>query len=310
MDEAISFAEREASLWKYQVSHNALLRSYAEQVGAREPISLPIEFFKHFPLQCGEWEPEARFASSGTTGQQPSQHLVRDLSWYEKNTLRGFHAYFPSQPYCILGLLPSYLERGNSSLVHMVRHWIDDFGLAGSGFFLHDMDALRNAIQAAKAKGFPILLIGVAYALLDFAEAEPSPLPTNTIVMETGGMKGRRKELIRTELHQILRQSFELETIYSEYGMTELLSQAYSGEDGRFRPAPSMRAYVSDIHLNRLVQPPGVVGRLNLVDLANLDTCAFIATDDLGRMHPDGSFEVLGRLDTAEMRGCNLMYEG
>ncbi|MEM7654860.1 MAG: acyl transferase [Bacteroidota bacterium] len=308
--EALPFAEREALLWQYQNAHNPVLRAYCDALGTTEPISLPIAFFKQYPLQTKTWEPEHRFASSGTTGQQPSQHLVRSLADYGANTLQGFHRFFPEQRYVILGLLPSYLERGNSSLVYMVQHWIQTFGLPGSGFFLDDFEALRKAVRTAEANGQPILLIGVAFALLDLAEDAALPLPPNTIVLETGGMKGRRKELVREALHRRLKASFGLPTIYSEYGMTELLSQAYSDERGRFRPSPTLRAWVSDVHLDRLVQPPGIVGRLHLVDLANLDSCGFIATDDLGRMHPDGTFEVLGRLDTAEMRGCSLMYEG
>ena len=254
------------------------------------------------------WDAKTIFESSGTTGQTPSRHFVRDTELYEKNVLDGFYHFFPKKKYRILALLPSYIERGNSSLVYMVKTWMDHFGTEGSGFYLDDFEALQNAIQAGNEAGESIILIGVSFALLDLAEKGTVQVPKGTIVIETGGMKGRRKELIRRELHETLKEGLGIDKIHSEYGMTELMSQAYTVESGRFRCASTMQVFVSDIHLNRLIEKPGVAGRLHIVDLANLHTCAFIATDDIGRMHEDGSFEVLGRLDSAEMRGCNLMY--
>ncbi|MEZ4772804.1 MAG: acyl transferase [Bacteroidia bacterium] len=301
------FAGLEAELWAFQYRHNPVIHAFCRELGTNKQVSVPIGFFKHFEMKTGEWTPETNFYSSGTTGQIPSQHPVKDLSLYEKNSLEGFFSFFPRQPYRILGLLPSYLERSGSSLVHMVKTWIAAFGLPGSGFYLHDFESLRIALKESEAAGERILLIGVAYALLDFAEEMGIQLPPDAIVIETGGMKGRKEEIIREELHARLKAGFGLPHIYSEYGMTELLSQAYTDHTGRFRPAPTMRVYVSDIHLNRLIEPAGISGRLHIVDLANVYSCAFIATDDIGRIYPDGTFEVLGRLDTAEMRGCSLM---
>ncbi|WNJ20864.1 acyl transferase [Pontibacter sp. G13] len=297
-------------LWAHQSQTVPQIRQFCEVLGTDARQSMPISFFKHFELKDGHWEPEAIFGSSGTTGQTPSRHFVKDLESYRINARRGFEAFFPAGDYQILALLPSYLERGNSSLVRMVQNWIEDFGLPGSGFFLDDFNALRTQIDQARESGTPLILIGVAFALLDFVESHGVQLPPDAIVLETGGMKGRKKELVREELHEILKAGFGVSQIHSEYGMTELLSQAYTGSHGRFQCPPSMRVFMSDIHLNRLIQPIGVTGRLHIIDLANIHSCAFIATDDLGRMHADGSFEVLGRLDTAEMRGCNLMYVG
>lgn len=295
-------------LWASQYAHNPLLRQYASLLGTTEPVSLPIAFFKEAEVKTGQWIPQAIFESSRTSGQTPSQHFVRDLSLYDQNVLEGFFHFFPEKNYRILALLPSYLERSGSSLVHMVKVWMDHFGLPGSGFYLRDFDALRQAIFEAGEAGEDILLIGVSFALLDFAESQPITLPPGAIVMETGGMKGRREELIRSQLHERLCKGLGVDTIASEYGMTELLSQAYALENGRFRPSPTLEVRVSDLHLNRLTLAPGITGRLHFIDRANLHSCAFIATDDLGRIHEDGSFEVLGRIDYAELRGCNLMY--
>ncbi|MEO1215354.1 MAG: acyl transferase [Bacteroidota bacterium] len=303
------FEQMSEELWHYQLDQNKVIRDYCKRLGKAERQSIPIEFFKHFEMRTGDWQEETIFESSGTTGQTPSRHFVKDVSLYDQITIQGFHHFFEEGDYKILALLPSYLERGSSSLVHMVKNWIDHFGLPGSGFYLYNFEELRKAIYEAMDAGEKIILIGVAYALLDFVEEEKIKLPADAIVMETGGMKGRKKEMIREELHAHLREGLGIEMIRSEYGMTELMSQAYTVESGRFRTAPSMQVLVSDIHLNRLIQKPGISGRLHIIDLANIHSCAFIATDDIGRIHEDGSFEVLGRLDTAEIRGCSLMYE-
>ena len=297
-----------ASAWAHQVNANPVLRRFAGEWDAQTPLSLPIEAFKHHPVISGEAEWQTVFESSRTTGAAPSQHYVKDLNWYREVSIRGFRHFFPEKNYRILALLPSYLERGNSSLVYMVKDWMGEFGLPGSGFFLHNLTELRQQALEARQQGIPVLLIGVAFALLDLAELGPGPFAADTLVIETGGMKGRGKELTRMELHERLRAGLGVNEIRSEYGMTELLSQAYTGPDGRFRCAPTMKVWVSDIHLDELVQPFGVSGRLHVIDLANIDSCCFIATDDMARLYPDGSFEVLGRLDTAEIRGCNLMY--
>ncbi len=296
-------------LWAHQIRHNPIMAAYSSQIGQQGPLSIPIAFFKEFELRCGtDWSAELVFESSGTTGQIPSRHFVRDAAWYRQNALRGFQERFGNHSYRILALLPSYLERGNSSLVHMVQGWIEDFGLPGSGFYLDQLDELVSAIQAAEKVKEPVLLIGVSFALLDLAAREGLRLPPQTLVIETGGMKGRREELTRPQLHQRLREGLGVAEIHSEYGMTELLSQAYTVDGFRFRPARTMIVRISDLHLDRLDVPIGRVGRIQIIDLANIDSCAFIATDDLGRMHPDGTFEVLGRIDHAELRGCNLMY--
>ncbi|MEO0470387.1 MAG: acyl transferase [Bacteroidota bacterium] len=304
-----TFDDLAAELWQFQYAHNPHIRRYADLMETTDAISIPIAAFKHFDLICGDnWQPEAIFESSGTTGQKASRHLVRDLSLYRQSHEKGFAHVYPEKDYVIFALLPSYLERGNSSLVRMVKDWMDVFGLPGSGFYLNNFAELQQHLTQARKAGKPILLIGVAFALLDFAEQYPTALPPDAIIIETGGMKGRKEEMVRKDLHAILCEGFGVEKIGSEYGMTELLSQAYAVADGRFRCPPWMKVWVSDIHLDQLVQPIGVSGRLHIVDLANVHSCAFIATDDIGRLHEDGSFEVLGRLDNAEMRGCSLMY--
>ncbi|MEM6265833.1 MAG: acyl transferase, partial [Bacteroidota bacterium] len=290
-------------------THNPILGKYADLMESMDaPVFLPIEFFKQYEQKCGEWDPQAIFESSGTTGQTPSRHFVKDLELYRTLAVEGFFHFWPRQSYRILALLPSYLERGNSSLVYMVKTWIESFGLPGSGFYLRHEGALEQALFEAGDE--PILLIGVAFALLDFAEQHHRKLPPHTIVMETGGMKGRKEEIIREELHQRLREGLGVSTIASEYGMTELLSQMYARQDGKFMAPPWVKVVISDVNLNELSVPHGRTGRINLIDLGNRDSCAFIATDDLGRMHPDGNFEVLGRIDGSELRGCSLMYVG
>lgn len=306
-------SEKEAlvnELWNYQCTYNQVMAKYAAELAIQGPASIPISFFKSFDLKDGDWSPEVIFESSGTTGQIPSRHLVKDTDWYNKISLQGFHERFGREKYRILALLPSYLERGNSSLVFMMQHWIEQFGLPGSGFYLDNLDELVKHLQEAEKSGEKVLLMGVSFALLDLAERGDVKVPPGTLIIETGGMKGRRKELTRAELHATLRAGLGATEIHSEYGMTELLSQAYTIDGFRFRPSSSLLVRISDLHLDRLTVPIGRVGRIQLIDLANVHSCAFIATDDLGRMHPDGTFEVLGRIDNAELRGCNLMYVG
>ncbi|MEO0898092.1 MAG: acyl transferase [Bacteroidota bacterium] len=303
-----SFEDMADELWAYQKAHNPIMSEFVQKLGWKGQVSLPIEFFKAFPFKTGEFEAEAIFQSSGTSGQSPSQHFVKDLNLYERNVIQGFKEAFAYQPYKILALLPSYLERNNSSLVHMVKTWIDDFGLPSSGFYLYNFEELKKAIVEGREAGEPMILIGVSFALLDFAEQHPIQLPEDTLVIETGGMKGKKKELVREELHALLKKGLGVEHIYSEYGMTEMMSQAYLGKNGRFIPSSTLKVWTSDFHLQTIPSKLGVSGRLHLIDLANVHSCAFIATDDIGRVYEDGSFEVLGRIDTSEMRGCNLMY--
>lgn len=304
-----SFAEMEAEVRAYQMVHNPILRQYASQLPGKERLFLPISFFKHFEIKTGnDWQEEHTFESSRTTGQSPSRHFIKSLDWYEKVCLQGFHHFFPQQKYAIFALLPGYLERTNASLVHMVKGWMNEFGLPESGFFLDNMEELAKRLNKAYQEGKPVLLIGVTFALLDFAEGFPTHVP-NAIIMETGGMKGRREELTRHQVHSRLKEAFGVAQVVSEYGMTELMSQAYALENGRFQTPPWMKVHISDIHLSSLPKHVGKTGRINIIDLGNIHSCSFIATDDIGRMFEDGSFEVLGRLDNAELRGCNLMYE-
>ena len=272
---------------------------------------LPIEFFKTHAVGTdpAEWEPAEVFLSSGTTQQARSRHLVRDPALYRANAARIFeHSYGPLTGWTFLALLPSYLEQGQSSLVAMVDDFARRSGQTQPAFFLHDHAALRAALaEAHQVPNRRILLFGVSYALLDFAaEAGPAPELQGLTVLETGGMKGRRREMIREELHRELQQAFGPAGIHSEYGMTELLSQAYSLGDGRFHcPAP-LRVLLRDPSDPFSIGNRGN-GAINVIDLANADSCAFIETKDLSRMHPDGSFEVLGRMDNSDVRGCNQM---
>lgn len=303
------FDDLAAALWHHQSTQNPTIQRFCELLGEEKQEFIPISFFKEFELKTAPpWEAAAVFQSSGTTGQVPSQHFVKDLSIYEETAIKGFFHFFEKKRYRILALLPSYLERQNASLVHMVKLWMDHFGLPGSGFYLYNFDELTQAIYEGAEAGEPLLLIGVAFGLLDFAEQKGPKLPQDAIVIETGGMKGRKEELVRDELHKRLGEAFGLKTIRSEYGMTELLSQFYTGTHGRFLSPPWAKVVISDIHLPSRTLPVGTTGRINIIDLANMHSCAFISTDDLGRMHEDGSFEVLGRIDGAELRGCSLMY--
>ena len=302
-------------VFRYQARFNPLYQRFLEllgvdpgQIQSVEHIPfLPISLFKNYSIQTGEWSPEAVFSSSGTTGSQTSQHFLRSKAFYQINARKSFeHFYGQLKDYCVLALLPSYLERSGSSLVFMVEDFIRQSAHTDSGFFLYNTDELIQILQKCKKSQQPTLLIGVSFALLDLAESNPTALEGVTI-METGGMKGRRKELTRSELHQQLSKAFKVENIHSEYGMTELLSQAYSKGKGLFYPGPTMQLRVRDI-TDPFGQPnQGRTGALNIIDLANLDTISFIATDDLGKVYADQSFEVLGRTDASDVRGCNLM---
>ncbi|MCA0238051.1 MAG: acyl transferase [Bacteroidetes bacterium] len=305
------------SVFRYQAKANPFYAKYLKLLG-RNPETidrlsdipfLPIQFFKKQEIQSGDWTPETIFLSSSTTGQTPSQHLVRSVDWYLQNTRRGFGQFYgdPSE-WCVLALLPSYLERTGSSLVAMADYFIHLSKYSESGFFLNDLQQLSHTLVRCRLHGYKTLLLGVSFGLLDFAEQFPMDLSGVTI-METGGMKGRRKELTRSELHQELRQAFHVQHIHSEYGMTELLSQAYAMEGEVFAPMATMRIQTTEINDPFCITRPGKTGVLNVIDLANLDTCSFIQTEDVGRVYEDGRFEVLGRLDVAEMRGCNLMVE-
>lgn len=268
--------------------------------------SLPISFFKSHQVVTGDFAAEKIFESSGTTGTSTSRHYVKDAALYKESFLKAFRLFYGDiRNWCILGLLPSYLERGNSSLVMMVDELIRQSDHPASGFYLDEHAKLSQTLAVLEQSAQPTLLIGVTFGLLDFAAAYPQQLK-HTIVMETGGMKGRRKELTRAEVHALLSEGLGVDTIHSEYGMTELLSQAYSKGGGRFVCPPWMKVLVRDEEDPLSVKNHGR-GLLQVIDLANVWSCSFIATEDVGRVYEDGSFEVWGRLDNSDIRGCSLL---
>tara|TARA_B110000046_G_scaffold112201_1_gene119330 strand:- start:22602 stop:23456 length:855 start_codon:yes stop_codon:yes gene_type:complete len=268
---------------------------------------LPISAFKSHEMKCGSFKAEATFTSSGTGGQT-SRHLVKNLNLYEKSFQLGFeHFYNEIEEYCVLGLLPSYLEREGSSLIYMVNDFIKKSSHPKSGFFLNNQVDLYIVLKELVKKNTKVLLIGVSFALLDFADRYQIEASENLIVMETGGMKGRRKELIREELHVTLCTSFGVKHIHSEYGMTELLSQAYSKGNGVFETPPWMKVLIREQDDPFKMVKPRQAGAINIIDLANSSSCAFLRTDDLGIDVSDSQFKVLGRLDVSDLRGCNLM---
>lgn len=291
----------------YQQFCKLLKRTPREVDNLQDIPFLPIEFFKSKTVLSSTDPIQTTFSSSGTTGILTSKHLVTDLSFYEASFRKAFsHFYGNIEDYAVLALLPSYLEREGSSLIYMVEDFIEASNHPDSGFYLHDHDALAKKLIELDKAGQNVLLIGVTYALLDLIERHSFTL-NNTIIMETGGMKGKRKELIREELHQILTNGFGVTKIHSEYGMTELLSQAYSLGDGRFECPPWMDILVRDTEDALSYVSTGKTGGLNIIDLANINSCSFIATQDLGKKYSDHSFEVLGRFDHSDIRGCNLL---
>ena len=289
-------------------SYCDLLNSSPSEIKTSKDIPvLPIQFFKSHKVKCFKAAPKITFSSSGTTGTINAKHLILQQEIYEQSFQKGFeHQYGPPKDWAILALLPSYLERQGSSLVYMMNALIQQSNHPASGFYLDEFDELKKQLEKLESQQQPTLLLGVSFALLDFAEQSPLALE-HTIVMETGGMKGRRKEMIREELHTTLNNVFGTKEIHSEYGMTELLSQAYSKGNGRFQAPPWMKVTACEINDPFSLTKGTKIGRLNIIDLANQESCAFIATDDLGRVFPDGTFEVLGRLDQSDIRGCNLL---
>jgi len=310
-----SFERLALDVFRYQAVHNevyakflSLLKINIADVESVQKIPfLPISFFKTHKVYTGSSEHEIVFTSSGTTGTETSKHFVKSLSIYEESFTKAFNYFYGDiSKYCILALLPSYLEREGSSLVYMANRLICDSQHPQSGFFLHNPDVLVRTLVMLEASGQPTILIGVTFALLELAKKHSLKL-SNTIVMETGGMKGRGKELIRSEMHKILMDAFGINAVHSEYGMTELLSQAYSKGDGIFATPPWMKVLVRDAYDPFTLLPPERSGALNIIDLANVHSCSFIQTDDLGVVHSNETFEVLGRLDGSQIRGCNLL---
>lgn len=313
-------------LFRFQAAHNLVYRSYLGHLGCNpqeiKSLSdipfLPISFFKKHKIVTGQWEQPARvFESSGTTGAETSRHLLRDPALYETLSRQIFEDHYGElDNYHILALLPSYLERNNSSLVDMVKHFMEISGSSLSGFFLNDFGPLNQRLSriAESRDGRKVLLIGVTFALLDWADGLNAPdgdesLRDTLVVMETGGMKGRRREMLRSEVHAVLKSRLGVGAIHSEYGMTELTSQAYALSEGVFKETRSLRVLIRDITDPLTIRTDGQTGGVNVIDLGNLDSCAFIETSDLGRKdEQNGTFEIVGRHDNADVRGCNLLY--
>lgn len=308
--------EREAmKTFRFQAINNDVYRRFIALLGIdiskvqelQQIPFLPIEFFKSHDILSSKNPIEQVFTSSGTTGVVQSRHLVTDLHVYEQSFTQTFtHFYGNIENYVVLALLPGYLERKGSSLIYMVDDFIKKSHSKNSGFYLNELDSLSDMLIDLDAKGEKILLIGVTYALLDLLEKRKFQLK-NTIVMETGGMKGKRKEMVRNELHELLGSGFGISKVHSEYGMTELLSQAYSLGDGIFETPPWMKILIRDTEDPFHKLETGMTGGLNVIDLANINSCSFIATQDLGRKVADNKFEILGRFDHSDIRGCNLM---
>ena len=302
-------------VFRYQYENNLVYREFCDflktdvlKVKTIQQIPfLPIQFFKSHTVVSNTLPIQTTFTSSGTTGMISSKHLVTDVRIYEESYRKGFSQFYGNiEDYVVLALLPSYLEREGSSLIHMIDDLIQLSNQPDSGFYLHNYDELITKLIQLDQSGRNVILIGVTYALIDLVEKHSFQLE-NTIIMETGGMKGKRKEMIREELHQQLCDGFGVKSIHSEYGMTELLSQAYSLGEGVFECPSWMQILVRDTEDALSYVKEGKTGGINVIDLANINSCSFIATQDLGKKQPNGSFEVLGRFDHSDIRGCNLM---
>uniref|UniRef100_F4C9F0 Acyl-protein synthetase LuxE domain-containing protein n=1 Tax=Sphingobacterium sp. (strain 21) TaxID=743722 RepID=F4C9F0_SPHS2 len=311
------FEQVALQIFKKQASENGVYKEYLHYLNCNpnnishteEIPFLPIEFFKTKEVILDNQISQVIFSSSGTTGMQPSRHLVSDLSLYEESFRRAFRLFYGDiKNMALLALLPSYLEREGSSLIYMVDDLIKDSNPQYSGYFLYDHRVLYERLKELQNLKIPTMLIGVTYALLDFVENYNISFK-ELIVMETGGMKGKRKEMIRDELHNILCTGFGVTAIHSEYGMTELLSQAYSQAKGVFACPPWMKVLIRDVNDPLTKLPKGLTGGVNIIDLANLNSCSFIATQDLGRVSSNNHFEILGRFDQSDIRGCNLLVQ-
>src|SRR5689334_8696104 len=329
-----NFQDLALEIFRFQHQHNSIYRTYVDMLRfnpqkineVRDIPFLPIQFFKTHRVLTTDFTPVHEFQSSGTTQTINSHHFVKDTELYRQSFTKTFELFYgPAGEWCIIGLLPSYLERKNSSLVFMVDDLIRQSGHERSGFYLSEYGKLHDTLKDLEEKKQKTLLIGVTFALLDFAQEYSLPLKYVT-VMETGGMKGRREEMVRHELHELLRNKFHVDAIHSEYGMTELLSQAYSTADGIFYCPPWMKVFVRDEEDPLEIQSAegsrqlklestltiddsrrSTKGVINVIDLANVHSCSFIATDDAGKLYNDGGFEVIGRIDSSDIRGCSLM---
>jgi len=312
---AQDFSKVALAVFKHQFQNNRVYRSFCDLINVHpsdvqkvtEIPFLPIQFFKSRKVVASKDEAQEVFTSSGTTGTVTSKHFVTDINLYKESYRKGFHHFYGNiEEYTVLALLPNYLERKGSSLVYMVDEFIKKSNNIESGFYLDNLEELTQKLIALDKKGRKVLLIGVSFALLDLIEKQQFNLK-NTTVMETGGMKGRRKELVREELHTILREGFGVAEIHSEYGMTELLSQGYSKGKGIFKTPRWMQVLTRDTEDALTINSFGKNGGINVIDLANYNSCSFIATQDLGKVHKDGTFEIIGRFDNSDIRGCNLM---
>ena len=300
-------------IFNFQMDYNPIYSAYSEIIlKGKDPNKLadipflPISFFKEEQIICQGQKIEEIFLSSGTSGNQ-SKHLVSDLSIYKKSFRKAFELFYGDiKDYCILSLLPNYREREGSSLIYMVDNLIKNSLYSESGFYLNDYKKLSQTLRKLEKEKKKTILFGVSYALLDLAEQFPQKL-NSTIIIETGGTKGKRKEYLKEELHKILKNSFNLSTIHSEYGMTELLSQSYSKGNGIFKSPPWKKIFIRDVNDPLSFIEKEKTGGINVIDLANLYSCPFIATQDLGKLYEDGSFSVLGRFDNSDVRGCNLL---
>jgi hypothetical protein len=295
-------------VFEYQLKYNKVYSEYVSfYSNPMKPVFLPISAFKNQAVIINDLSYESYFESSGTTSSFNSKHYINDIDWYLENCKKGFETFYGDvSRYCILALLPHYQERKNSSLIAMVDSFISVSNRKSSGFFLYNHEALYDQLLLNKINNIPTILFGVSFALLDFAENFKIDFPS-LIVMETGGMKGRRQEVTREDLHLQLSMAFNTNAVHSEYGMTELLSQAYSRNDGIFIPPKTMKVIITEISDPLSNEKQGKTGSINIIDLANLDSCSFIATEDLGIGYKDGSFKIVGRLDQSDIRGCNLM---
>lgn len=317
IDKPKDFARECVRTFRYQYENNPVYHEFVNLIGIQpEQVNhpdaipfLPISFFKTHSVWCGTGNPEITFTSSGTSGMKVSQHPVASLALYEKSFYEGFKFFYGNpEKYCLLALLPSYLERQGSSLVYMANKLIQLSSYAQSGFYLHNLDQLSETLAKCQKDKTPTILLGVSYALLDLADQYPQDL-SSIIIMETGGMKGNRPEIPKLEMHRILSQAFQVPTVHSEYGMTELLSQAYSTGQGSFNTPPWMQLRIRDPYNPLAQQTIGKPGGINIIDLANLHSCSFIQTDDLGKQTPNGSTQIMGRLKSSQIRGCNLLIQ-
>lgn len=310
------FTDLALEVFRFQHANCAIYRKWCdalkikpEQIKTIEKIPfLPIEFFKKFEVLSSPVNSATiKFSSSATTSQTPATHLVNDISIYEESFLKTFNVFYgePSD-YCILALLPNYLQRGGSSLVYMCDSLIKASGHSFSGFFLDNINELIDKIKLLNASGQKTMLIGVSYALMDLCDLGIT-LNNNFLVMETGGMKGTRKELLKAELHSYLKNGFKIDEVHSEYGMTELLSQAYSKGNGLFKSPHWLKFLVREVDDPLKIRSDGKTGGINVIDLANINSCSFIATKDLGRLNENNELQLMGRYDQSDVRGCNLM---